>query len=264
MTPLAVFVELVDRLGVRGGNAVLISEAELGQWPGEAIHALKAQRIIVKAKAADSAVCPGCEEECVMPVHTLPRPQENPVSFIVCDRRSDTNRVQISSDHLLQWRVSVERLVHFVSDQLGLQLHGKHTAPADLWELGMVTGKKRVQMLCLRAGQSISLVAGVQEAPLVETVRFNNGKYELDLAMIRMMVDSTASADPRYTPNVVRRENRKLVTQAMYTAWNKGYQQLKTKHPDKSDSWIAGKIAKMEIAQSRDAETIRKHMKQSK
>ena len=49
MTPLAVFVELVERLGARGGNAVLISEAELGQWPSEAIHALKAQRIIVKA-----------------------------------------------------------------------------------------------------------------------------------------------------------------------------------------------------------------------
>lgn len=264
MTPLEVLIELVDRLGAAGGGTVVISEAELRRWPGEAVQALKTQRIIVKAKAADSAVCPGCEEECVMSVHTLPRPTGSPVSFVVCDRRSDTNQVEIASDHLLQWRGTIERLCHLVSNQLGLRQRGKKTTETNLWELGMVAGKKRMQMLCLRAGDPPSLVAGGQEMPLIETVRFNNGVYGLDLALIHMLVDSAATADARYTPSVIRRENRKLDTQAMYAAWNKEYQRLTKENPDRPDSWIATKIAKMEIAQSRDADTIRKRMKQQK
>jgi len=61
--------------------------------------------------------------------------------------------------------------------------------------------------------------------------------------------------------SIVRREARKLDTQAMYKRWQKAYREAVKLRPNKSDTWYSIHIAKMDIAKGRDAETIRKHMK---
>jgi len=61
--------------------------------------------------------------------------------------------------------------------------------------------------------------------------------------------------------STVRRDARKLVTQATYKLWQKAYRATKKTHPNKSDIWYSRHIAKLKIAKGRDAETIRKHMK---
>jgi len=79
--------------------------------------------------------------------------------------------------------------------------------------------------------------------------------------MIRLQVDAATTADKRYTPSNARREARKLDTQAMYESWRKAYCALKNSRPKMSDVWYSLQIAKLEIAEGRDADTIRKHMK---
>jgi len=59
----------------------------------------------------------------------------------------------------------------------------------------------------------------------------------------------------------VRREARKLTTAGLYKRWQIAYRKSKKAHPDKSDVWHSQQIAKLEIAEGRNAETIRKHMK---
>lgn len=61
--------------------------------------------------------------------------------------------------------------------------------------------------------------------------------------------------------NTVRREARKLNTQAMYKSWRNAYRKLLKDRPNMSDSWYALQIAKMDISNDRNADTIRKHMK---
>jgi hypothetical protein len=73
MTPPDALIELLARMGAGNGAAVLVSNEELSQWPAIAVEAMKAQRILAKARPASSAICPGCEQACVMPVHTFPR-----------------------------------------------------------------------------------------------------------------------------------------------------------------------------------------------
>jgi hypothetical protein len=58
----------------------------------------------------------------------------------------------------------------------------------------------------------------------------------------------------------VRREARKLDTQAMHEDWQREYRKLKKNRPDMSDVWYSQQIAKLAIAEGRSAETIRKHM----
>jgi hypothetical protein len=99
MTSLEALLELVARWGATNGAGVAVNELELSLWPITAVRELKAKRLLVKTSPATSAVCPGCEQECTMPIHIIPgaRPA---VSFVVCDKRDDINRVNVPAERL--------------------------------------------------------------------------------------------------------------------------------------------------------------------
>ena len=240
----------------------MVNDEELNQWPAEAIKAMKSQRLIAKARPASSAICSGCERDCVMPVHTLPAKTGAPVLFIICDKRNDINRVPVPTERLPQWQCSADLVCGFVAASLGLRRSDKQRASASLWEIGIATGDKRSQMLCMQGKNDVlALVAGNNPVPLAELIEYHDGQYSLDRAMIRRLVDAATTADNRYTPSNAKREARKLDTQAMYEGWRKAYRNLRKKHKNMSDVWYSQQIAKMDIAHGREAETIRKHMK---
>jgi hypothetical protein len=240
---------------------VLISEEELDTWPAQAVKAMKLQKLIVKARPASSVVCPGCEEECMMPVRTLASGTGPAASFVVCDKRDDINRVAVSAERLRQWRCGVEAVGAFVTQSLGLRGDNRRKTDAGLWELGLVTGSKRSQMVCLGANEALEFVAGQNAVPLAGLIRFGVDGYSVNTEAVRQLVDAATTGDPRHTPSNARREARKLDTQALHESWRKEYRALKQRRPGMSDKWYSQQIAKMDIAQRRNAETIRKHLK---
>ena len=183
------------------------------------------------------------------------------MSFIVCDKRNDTNRVPVSTGRLIQWRCNADLVCGFIAAYLGMRRSDRQTANAGLWEIGVAIGNKRSQMLCLQAEGGLTLVIGSNKVPLEELIGFCDGQYSLDGPMIRRMVDAATTADNRYTPSQVKSEARKLETQERHASWQKKYRALQRSKPGRSDSWYAQQIAKMDIAQQRDPETIRKNMK---
>ena len=261
MTPEAALIELLTRVGARSGAAVFVSAEELRQWPSKGVTAMKSQNLLVKARPAKSVVCPGCERECVMQVQTVTRATGAAAVFVVCDKRDDINRVPITTDCLTQWRCNPEAVCGFVAKSLGIRQSEQRSGIAGLWNIGTARGDKRSQMLCLRADGDLALVAGNNRVPLADLVGSRDGEYTVDAAMIRQLIDSAMTADPRYTPTNARREAGKLDTQARYEDWRKAYRKLKKQRPNMSDVWYSRQIAKLEIATGRDAETIRKHMK---
>lgn len=261
MTPLEGLLELLERVGASQGAAVLVSEEELSRWPESAVRVLKAQKLLVKASPATTVVCPGCEQECTMPVHTVSAGAGKAASFVVCDKRDDINRVAVPAERLRLWRCGAEAVGAFAAQSLGLRPENRRKTGDGLWELGPVTGKKRSQMVCLRANGVLELVVGGSAVPLVGVVRSGNKGYSVDGAAIQQLVDTATTGDSRYTPSDARREARKLETQALYERWRKEYRALKQSRPEMSDVWYAQQIAKMATAKNRSAETIRKHMK---
>lgn len=261
MTPEAALIELLERVATGQDNAVLVTSHELDQWPINAVKTLKSQKLIVKARPATSAICPGCERDCVMPVHTVRGKSGDSASFIVCDRQSDINRVPVTPAQLIQWRCNAETVCSFIADSLGLRRSKSWANQTDQWEIGIATGDKRSQMLCLQANGSLLLVAGNNAVPLAEFIGYQDEVYSLDETMTQQLVDAATTADERYTPTTARRESRKLDTQAMYESWQKEYRKLKKANSNKSDTWCSIQIAKMDIAHERSAETIRKNMK---
>lgn len=261
MTPLEALLELLERVGASRDAAALVSEEELSRWPVEAVRELKSQKLLVKASPAASVVCPGCEQECAMPVHSVSDGRGQSASFVVCDKRDDINRVPVTADRLRQWRCGAEAVGRFVAQCLGLRPESQRKTEAGLWELGLVAGKKRSQMVCLRAGEGLELVAGENAVPVAECVRYGAEGYSVDGEAIRQLVDMATTGDSRYTPSNARQEARKLETKALYESWRKEYRALKKRRPELSDLGCSRVIAGMKIAQGRNEETIRKHMK---
>jgi hypothetical protein len=262
MTPQAALIELIGRVGASNGSTVLINTQELNQWPAAAVSALKSQNLLLKARPATSVVCPGCEEECSMPVETRTRANAPATFFVVCDKRSDTSRVAIAAAQLAQWRCDAQAVRGFVAASLGLRETIAPSTEPDLLPVGVARGNKRTQMLCLRSQGVLVLVAGESSLPLAGVVAFEDSRFVLDALMIRHMVDAATTADPRHTPSTVKREASKIDTQAMYAVWQKAYRALCKKSPGKSDVWYSQQIAKSskDNPLGRDASTIKKHM----
>lgn len=261
MKAIDALLELLNRVGACQDRVVLVSNEQLHQWPAVAVKAIKSQKLIARTRPASSMICPACESQCVMPVHSLPAPTGKASSFIVCDKRSDINRVHVPADRLIQWQCNADLLSGFVASCLALHHNTKRIDDVGRHEIGVVIGNKRSQMLCLEIKDTVNLIIGHSTAPLAEFIEFHDRSYSLDVKRIRQLVDSSTTADERYTPNNARQEARKLDTQSMYERWRKEYRALSKRRPEMSDRWCSQQIARMEIAQGRDAETIRKHMK---
>ena len=113
----------------------------------------------------------GVREQCAS-CRCIPCPPQQAVrsSFIVCDKRSDINRVPVSAGRLIQWQCNADLVCGFVAASLGLRRSDRQTDNADLWEIGIATGDKRSQMLCLQANGALTLVVGDNKVPLAELI----------------------------------------------------------------------------------------------
>lgn len=189
MTPEAAFTELLDRVAALQGASTLFSADELAQWPDEAVSAMKAQNLITRARPASSAVCPGCEEECVMPVHSIPVSSGEPALFIVCDKRDDTNRVPVPSDQLEQWQVSGDSIADLLADLLGLQRSSRDSSSAARWEVGVFRGAKHASHLALLAGDRLTLNLAGHSIALDEVLSLEGERFKVDKRRLTRLVD---------------------------------------------------------------------------
>ena len=251
--------ELLECLGTDGDSTIPWEQVQ--RWPKGAIETFQDAGWLKAADLAETVECPGCEESCLMPVEVFPGGDQQSIrAFVACEDRN-FGRVTISADRLQQWRLTLGQVARWIADTLSLRFTGNRLDGGNLLELGLTSGEKRTQMLCLNTASDLTLVAGSNHVPLVDTVQFIDGALSLDADMIRQLVDSSTTGDARYTPNTARREVRKLETAAMHEQWRKAYRALKRTKPDMSDVWYSQQIAKMECAHSRSAGTIKKNMK---
>ena len=251
--------DLLQCLGT--DSDILISWEQVCRWPKGALDTFLKASWLQPGDLAETVECSGCEESCLMPVEIFPADDEQTIrAFVACEHRN-FGRVKIPPARLQQWQLTQEQLARWTADALGLRFSGKRLNTGNLLELGLISGKKRVQMLCLDTTDELALVAGPNRIPLISAIQLVKGNLVLDVSLIRQLVDTSTTVDARYTPSTARREVRKLETIAMREQWRKEYRILKKKQPDMSDVWSSLQIAKMECARGRQPETIRKQMK---
>jgi hypothetical protein len=189
MTLEDAFLELLDRVAALQGSSALVSADELAQWSDEAVSTMKAQKLITKARPATSTVCPGCEEECVMPVHVLQQPSGDPALFIACDKRDDIGRVPVPDAQLEQWQASGDSIADLLAGLLSLQRPNMGSSSAGRWEVGVFRGKKHASHLVLLAGDRLTLTMAGHSIALAEVLVLEDNRFKVDKRRFTHLVD---------------------------------------------------------------------------
>ncbi len=234
MTPMDAILELLARVGASNGAAVLVSEVELSHWPDAAVHAMKSHKLLVKASPAASVVCPGCEQECFMPVHTRNHETRGPESFIVCDKRDDINRVPVATERLKQWSASPASIADLITGLLGLRRTDAGGTSAVRWEVGMFKGRKHSSHIVLSAEDRLTLGLAGHSIALADILTLEDNSFKLDKQTLIRLVDKPVAGAGDAESAAQRRERLKRMVQAEKAKGNKAF--LKTVSEDEGIS----------------------------
>lgn len=198
--------ELLAWVAAAAGEPVYVAAKEMARWPAAAIAAMKVQRLLVKTSPATSAVCPGCERQCVMRVHVLSAPTESR-AFIVCDKRDDINRVPVAVECLEQWKASGNSVAHLVTALLDLRAAPGAATGSAQWELGRFKGNKHAAHLSLLAdGAELRLSLAGHSIALTDVLEFDAGRIVVDQKLLWRRVDQPVASGGSIESASQRRE----------------------------------------------------------
>lgn len=188
MTLEDVLQELIERLG--SGRDTVLAWEQVREWPGGAIAVFQKAGWIKPTVAASTVECPGCEENCFMPVHVLPGRGEQPArAYVACDRRDDMGRVKIAMSQLQQWQITEGQIAQWASRALGLNGKPERGKAGGVFRLGSLQGKLRVGSLEFATAESVCLKTSGHSRLLSEIVKFEGGEPRIDRAAILELVD---------------------------------------------------------------------------
>jgi len=263
MTFNDVLLDILVRLRAEN-KPILIDWDTVQYWPEPVLDYFLDLGLLSPASSAQSIGCIACENHCFMDVITLPH--DDPAlsrAFIICDdaeMQSQIGRVQIPFVRLQQWQSSVKQLANVIADLLAFKDKIEFTANHSTIKLGMLKSSKGRKWVSLNCAD-LSLVINQHSVPVEDVLYFENEQLLIDSDCIDDLLNrSPLQQDKAYTPSTSRCEARKLKTQAMYQDWKDEYLNLTKTHPNKPNTWISMKIAKMSISKGKDSETIRKKM----
>lgn len=194
LTAAEALAELLARQGAAPDRALAISAEELLHWPPAAVTALKAHGVLRPGKPGDTAVCPGCERACVMPVQQRQRAGVA-AAFVVCDRRDDMGRVALAPALLERWRVDAQTLGDALAGLLGAGACHPELGVAFAFRVGTVTGavgKAAVQLHFDEHGQARLLVAG-HAADVASVLAIRADRLVLDTRHLGRCADAPAA-----------------------------------------------------------------------
>jgi hypothetical protein len=267
MTLNNVLLSLLEAMGATG-ETYFVGWDTVQQWPDGALANLLETGILTASNPALSVECRACENRCFMDVRHLPGGDKRPTrAFVVCDdpeMQGQMGRIQIPLERLQQWKVTAFQMAKVTAGLLDIECKTEDRHGQTNIRVGMVKGKNGRRWLSLNKSP-LTLEINDHRVLLEEVLFFENDVLCIDRRRIHQLIDKAPrSAGKRYKPSTEKRETRKRKTEAMHEDWREEYLKLRRKYPDTvrhSDSWIAIQIAKLDIAQARDAETIRKNMK---
>lgn len=225
MNPADVLPTLLDRLAAAAGEVALFSEHELAEWPAAALARLKAEGLLVKGSPADAVVCPGCEEDCTMPVETDTTPSGASRAFVVCDKRDDVARVAIARDLLEQWTSSPERVADVLARLLNIR-RSSSDSTARRWDVGVLKGVKGSAHVVLGIERELRLNIAGHSLPVADVLELGDKGLSIERRALLRCVDNPIAAAGDEPSAAQRRERLRKRRNELKAAGKRNFNQL--------------------------------------
>lgn len=184
---------LFDRVAAAGGETAMFSERELAEWPVALLAGLKAAGLLVKGPPADVVSCPGCEEDCAMPVEAAITAGGKWRAFVVCDRRDDVSRVAVAPDLLEQWICSPDRVADTLARLLGIR-RSDGDAAGGRWDVGVLKGTQHSAHVVLGIDRVLRLAIAGHSLPVADVLEFSDKGLILERRALLRCVDNPVAA----------------------------------------------------------------------
>lgn len=267
MTLNDVLLSLLEAMEATG-ETHLVGWDTIQQWPDGALGRLLEAGILTPTNPTLSVECRECENRCFVEVHKITSADGKPTrTFVVCndpEKHNQMGRIEIPLERLRQWKVTALNLAKVIAGLVGIECKTEDRHGTTNIRVGVVKGKNGRRWLSLNKSP-LTLEINNQHLPLEVVLFFEDGALAIDQIRINELINKAPGRGGKnYKPSTEKREAGKRKTEAMYEDWQEEYLKLRRTYPDvirHPDSWIAKKIARLDIAQGRDAETIRKNMK---
>ncbi len=225
MNQADVLPTVLDRLVAAAGEVALFSERELAEWPAAALARLKAEGLLVKGPPADTVVCPGCEEDCTMPVETDSTPSGALRAFVVCDKRDDVARVTIARDQLEQWTSSLERVADVLARLLGMRRFGSDST-ALRWDVGVLKGAKGSAHVVLGIENELRLTIAGHSLPVADVLELGDKGLSIERRALLRCVDNPVAAAGDQESAEQRRERLRRRRNELKAAGKRNFNQV--------------------------------------
>ncbi len=209
MNPADALPAVLDRLAAAAGEAAPFSERELAEWPAAALARLKAEGLLVKGTPADTVTCPGCEEDCTMPVEIVTTASGALRAFVVCDKRDDVARVAIARDLLEQWTCSPERVADVLARLLGIR-RSSGDSTALRWDVGVLKGVKGSSHVVLDIERTLQLRIAGHSLLVADVLELGAKGLLLERRALLRCVDNPIAAAGNQESAEQRRERLRL------------------------------------------------------
>lgn len=198
--------ELIQRLG--SGDDDAISWDQVRAWPEGALDVFLAAGWLKPMAPAVTVECPGCEENCFMPVRVRAGGNGQPARhFIACDRRAEIGLVKIPEARLQQWQLTHGQVAEWVSRELGLRAKPQKDSSTGCYKLGTMPGKDRLGSLELSANGPVSLMTGGHSLPLGDALSIESSRPVIERSLVVAMVDLPPAA-PRKTGSLPKKPSK--------------------------------------------------------
>lgn len=193
MTAPNFLYELLDHIAAIQGNTALLSTDELGQWPDEDVSIFENHKLIRKTRPTTSIECTECEEACIRPIYSEPVAGGETRLFIVCEKQSDINRIEIPASRLEQWKSCGSYFAELVSELLELRRPNNSNESTDRWEIGLMKGRKHSSHITLVKDNTLQLNIGGHSIALADVLTLENDHFIIDKKILTRFIDNPVS-----------------------------------------------------------------------
>ena len=184
---------LLNQLEASNGDTVSFTTRELSAWPNPDRDLVQREGLITRAAASTHTVCPGCEEQCSRPVEHVRKGSEI-FFFTVCDKRCDTNRVEIDPSDIDTWSCSGSSLAASIARHLDITPANNSTMPNNQLTIGLYRGERHSSHVLLEFKDQAVITTAGRSTPAAELVWIKQGIFYVDHRRLTAMVDNPIAA----------------------------------------------------------------------